>query len=299
MPVLEDRRSDSEGSGVSEPDGSGSRSGPRWARPWRSRWVSSSTRPKARRRRARSARRRRSRGSRARLLRRPARSDSCVRPSGSSLARTVGHDTHRSIGGAGALVFAVEAPRAVRFRPAHIELRAVLEHEAERQPPLPIPFLPPRADELHRFIRASPHDEPGGLVGAAAGGEPDTSSGSLPNQRPTTGAHRRKTTPTTEGSPRRRAAGSSGSPAPRRSRGRGCRRRRRREHPTSIPVGDRFLDHRVHGDLLPRERQADGETREQDAPVRSRTTPRSDDPPATNPAEIRSASRTAPRASRR
>ena len=39
------------------------------------------------------------------------------------------------------------------------------------------------------------------------------------------------------------------------------------EHASPIPVGDRLLDHRVHGDLLPRERESHREAREQDAPV--------------------------------
>ena len=39
------------------------------------------------------------------------------------------------------------------------------------------------------------------------------------------------------------------------------------EHASAIPVGDRLLHHRVHGDLLPRERESHGEAREQDGPV--------------------------------
>jgi hypothetical protein len=42
------------------------------------------------------------------------------------------------------------------------------------------------------------------------------------------------------------------------------------EHPSPIPVGDGFLHERVHGDLLPREGEPDGERRQQDAPCGDR-----------------------------
>ncbi len=110
---------------------------------------------------------------------------------------SAGHDTGPARVGGQPVVLAIETPGSVRLGTADVELRAVREGETEREPPLPVPLLPPRPHELHGLLRSAPGRSRAALSSARP---PATkrisSSGSRPYQRPITGGHRRNTMPT-------------------------------------------------------------------------------------------------------
>ena len=172
----------------------------------------------------------------------------------------------RAVGGR-PVALAIQTPGSVRLRAAHVELGPVRERQPERESPLAAALLAPRPNHLDRLLGAAPRSS------AASSARPPArnwirSSGS----RPYHARHDRR--PQEEHDPDRRERPGRAEPA-----SIGIARPAGddtgevvhdvvdAEHPAAVPVGHRLLDHRVHRDLLPGERHAHREARDEDAPV--------------------------------